>query len=135
MDAIKKWAITLKHNISALYCASRDPRVPFLAKLIIVLVVAYALSPIDLIPDFIPIIGYLDDLLLLPAGIWVAMRLIPAEVWADCHAMVTKKKPDLPVNRYAAVVIVLVWLSVLFAVTVWAWHYIKNYPGMIDMLR
>ena len=83
--AWKKWAYSLKKNTYALYLASKDPRVPTLAKIVIGVVVAYALSPIDLIPDFIPVIGYLDDLLLLPLGIWLAIRLMPQIVWKECQ--------------------------------------------------
>lgn len=73
-----------KRYSHALYLAVRDPRVPWYAKAVVVLVVGYALSPIDLIPDFIPVLGYLDDLLLLPLGIALAIRLIPADIWRDC---------------------------------------------------
>jgi len=76
----KNWAAALKEDTYALYLASRDPRVPLVAKFIVVLVVTYALSPIDLIPDFIPVLGYLDDLLLLPLGIAPAIKLMPRDV-------------------------------------------------------
>ena len=78
--AWKHWALALKEDTYALYLAARDPRVPRLGKLVVVLVVAYALSPIDLIPDFIPVLGYLDDLLLLPLGIALAIKLMPRDV-------------------------------------------------------
>jgi uncharacterized membrane protein YkvA (DUF1232 family) len=83
----KRWVDTLKSNVYALYLAARDPRVPLPAKIVIGAVVAYALSPIDLIPDFIPVIGYLDDLVLLPMGIWLAQRLVPKDVWRECQAV------------------------------------------------
>ncbi|RWX32769.1 DUF1232 domain-containing protein, partial [Rhizobium leguminosarum] len=75
----KNWAKSLKRDIVALWLAARDPRVPWHAKVVAGAVAAYALSPIDLIPDFIPILGYLDDLLILPLGIMLAIRLVPAE--------------------------------------------------------
>ena len=87
----KKWAVSLKSNTYALYLASRDTRVPICAKIMIGLVVAYALSPIDLVPDFIPVIGYLDDLLLLPLGIWLAIRLVPQEVWKECQSLALER--------------------------------------------
>lgn len=82
---------------------------PRIAKIVIGLVVGYALSPIDLIPDFIPVIGYLDDLLLLPMGIWLAIRLIPSEVWRECQTAAQHSGATLPESRRAAVVIVLIW--------------------------
>ena len=78
MERLKAWAQALKRDVVALWLAARDPRTPLAAKLLAGAVAAYALSPIDLIPDFIPVLGYLDDLLLVPAGIWLAVRLIPA---------------------------------------------------------
>ncbi|HEX5035111.1 MAG TPA: DUF1232 domain-containing protein, partial [bacterium] len=85
MESWKNKARALKANIHALYLAYRDPRVPWYAKLLILCVVGYALSPIDLIPDFIPILGYLDDLLLLPLGVLLSIKLIPPTVWAECR--------------------------------------------------
>jgi uncharacterized membrane protein YkvA (DUF1232 family) len=85
LEKIKRWAGTLRGNIKALSLARKDPRVPWAAKAVLVLVVAYALSPIDLIPDFIPVLGLLDDLILLPLGIALAIRLMPKDVWAECQ--------------------------------------------------
>lgn len=111
----------LKRNLYALYLAMRDPRVPRLPKLVIGLVVAYALSPIDLIPDFIPILGWLDDLVILPAGIWLAIRLLPAQVWEDCRAQAARGGRKLRRSLVAAVVIVLLWI--LAAVLTGAWFF------------
>ena len=83
LEPLKRWARALKRDVIALWLAARDPRVPLAAKLVAGAVAAYALSPIDLIPDFIPVLGYLDDLLIVPAGIWLALRLIPAELMAE----------------------------------------------------
>ncbi len=77
---------SVKTDIRALAIAARDPRVPWYAKAVAGVVVAYALSPVDLIPDFIPVIGYLDDVVLVPLGIRLAIRLTPEDVWADCRA-------------------------------------------------
>jgi uncharacterized membrane protein YkvA (DUF1232 family) len=104
----------LEKGSRALYLAARDPRVPWYAKAIVVLVVAYAVSPIDLIPDFIPVLGYLDDLLLLPLGIALAIRLIPAEVWQDCVARAQAQQAERGPRRWtAAAVVITTWLVVL----------------------
>jgi uncharacterized membrane protein YkvA (DUF1232 family) len=85
LENLKRWARILKSHVKALELARKDPRVPWAAKAVLVLVVAYALSPIDLIPDFIPVLGLLDDLILLPLGIALAIRLMPKDVWAECQ--------------------------------------------------
>lgn len=101
----------LKQEAFALYLAARDSRVPWAAKIVIAIVVAYALSPIDLIPDFVSVLGYLDDLILLPLGIALAIKLIPEAVWQDCKKEAqTTLSSKLPRNRTAAIVIVLLWL-------------------------
>jgi uncharacterized membrane protein YkvA (DUF1232 family) len=86
LSRLKSWAHLLRQDSHALYLAARDPRVPWYAKILAVTVAAYALSPIDLIPDFLPVLGYLDDLIIVPAGIWLVAALIPAEVMRDCRA-------------------------------------------------
>ena len=113
IEKLKAQAAALKREIFALYFAARDPRTPWYAKLVIVCIVAYALSPIDLIPDPIPILGYVDDLLLLPLGIYLALRMIPAEVLTECRAKATVTRERLPRNWWAAAVIVLLWLATL----------------------
>jgi uncharacterized membrane protein YkvA (DUF1232 family) len=120
--AWSKWAAALKNNTYALYLASKDTRVPLLAKIILGLVLAYALSPIDLIPDFIPVIGYLDDLLLLPLGIWIAIRLVPRDVWQECQASALEQASDLPCNRRAAGIIILVWILAIAGFTYLVWQ-------------
>jgi uncharacterized membrane protein YkvA (DUF1232 family) len=99
----------LKAETFALYLAARDPRTPWYAKLLVAGIVAYAFSPIDLIPDFVPVLGYLDDLILIPAGIALAIRLVPASVLADCRAQAQEiSKNGKPVSRIAGVVIVVI---------------------------
>ena len=122
----KKWAISLKKNTYALYLASKDSRVPVLAKIIIGLVVAYALSPIDLIPDFIPVLGFLDDLLLLPIGIWLAIRLIPQPVWKECQALAARRTLDMPRNRQAAIVIIVIWVLATGIFIYWLWRFVSG---------
>lgn len=118
-QSVNTWAQVLKQNTYALYLAYKDPRVPLLAKMLIGIVVAYALSPIDLIPDFIPLIGYLDDLLLLPIGVWLAIKLIPDTVWAECQRSVQQQDLKLPKNRGAAIVIVIIWLMAIIGFGLW----------------
>jgi len=113
----KQRARELRRGCQALSLAARDPRVPWYAKALVVLVAAYAVSPIDLIPDFIPVLGYVDDLLLLPLGIALAIRLIPAEVWRDCLAHAAAQAKNEPRSWAAAAVVVSIWLVVLGAVT------------------
>ena len=111
-EKIRGWARALKAEVAVVASALRDPRTPWPAKILGMFVIAYAVSPIDLIPDFIPVIGYLDDLILVPLGVWLALRLIPAPVMAECRLKAREYLAQpRPVNRLAAVVIVLVWLA------------------------
>jgi uncharacterized membrane protein YkvA (DUF1232 family) len=114
---LERWARRLKVEIYALYLAYRDPRVPWYARAFAALVVGYAFSPIDLIPDAIPILGYLDDLLIVPLGIALAIRMIPPPVLAECREE-ARNAEDRPVNRVAAVVVVTIWIA-LAASAVW----------------
>ena len=109
----KRWAGRLKSETYALYLAYRDPRVPWYAKLFAALVVGYAFSPIDLIPDPIPILGYLDDLILIPIGVAFAVRMIPEDVLSESRqeAREMVKRGERPVSGAAAVVIVVLWLT------------------------
>jgi uncharacterized membrane protein YkvA (DUF1232 family) len=117
-ERLKAWARTLKRDVVALWLAARDPRTPLAAKLVAGAVVAYALSPIDLIPDFIPVLGYLDDLLLVPAGIWLAVRLIPAELLAEFRAAASAR--ERPRSVVAAIAIAAVWV-LLAGLLGWLW--------------
>lgn len=85
LPKIKYWARALKSNTLALYLAARHPATPWYAKAMAGLVAAYALSPIDLIPDFIPVLGYLDDMIFLPLGIWLTVKMVPKAVWDECR--------------------------------------------------
>lgn len=111
---IQLWARSLKRDIVALWLAARDPRTPRLAKAVAGVTAAYALSPIDLIPDFVPILGYLDDLVIVPAGIALAIRLIPAELMTEFreHAESLRGRPR---SMTAAVVIGLIWTGIAFS--------------------
>jgi len=107
---LKQWARALKRDVVALWIAGRDRRVPWHAKAVAAAVAAYALSPIDLIPDFIPVLGYLDDLILVPLGIALAVRLIPPALMAEFRAEATRREA-LPRSRAAAAAIVALWLG------------------------
>lgn len=116
LDKLTQRAKALQNEIYALYLASRDPRAPWYAKAIIACVLAYAVSPIDLIPDFIPVLGYLDDLVLLPLGIYLALKLLPPAVLADARLHAHRKAAPLPMRRCAAWIIIGVWLIALIGV-------------------
>ena len=123
MDIVQSWkekARELKTEVYALYLAYRDPRVSWPARIFAGLVVAYAFSPIDLIPDPIPVLGYLDDLILIPAGVVLARRMIPSMVLAECRVRAREvMAAGKPVNRAAAVVIVAIWLIAAALTAVW----------------
>lgn len=106
---LKNWARALKRDVHAIYLAGRDPRVPWYAKALAVAVAGYALSPIDLIPDFIPVLGYLDDIILVPLGIVLVLKLIPPQVMAE-HRAAALAQQDRPVSRIAAFAIVCIWI-------------------------
>jgi uncharacterized membrane protein YkvA (DUF1232 family) len=109
---LKRWAKGVKAEVYALYLAYKDPRVPWYARVFAACVVGYAFSPVDLIPDPIPVLGYLDDLILVPLGIALAVRMIPPDVLAECRQKAWKATVGgKPVNRVAAVAVVAVWLS------------------------
>jgi uncharacterized membrane protein YkvA (DUF1232 family) len=114
---LKRWALGLKVEVYALYLAYKDPRVPWHARAFAAVVVAYAFSPIDLIPDPIPVLGYLDDLVIIPLGVALAIRMIPTQILAECREEACDAK-NRPVSRVAAVVVVAVWIS-LAALAVW----------------
>ena len=109
LSRLKILARGLTRDGHAIYLASRDPRVPWYAQALAIAVAAYALSPIDLIPDFIPVVGYLDDLIILPFGVWLVVSLIPEEVMVECRA-----KADAagrrPVSKAGLVTIIVLWI-------------------------
>jgi len=121
---LRDWAHALRRDSHAAWLAARDPRVPWYAKLVGLIVTGYALSPIDLIPDFIPVLGLLDDIILIPAGIWLFMRLIPPELIAE-HRAAAEMATGRPVSRTAGFVIAALWLAVLasLAWSVWSYRY------------
>jgi uncharacterized membrane protein YkvA (DUF1232 family) len=115
---MKSWARALKGDIATLWLAAHSPRVPWHAKAVAAATVAYALSPIDLIPDFIPLLGYLDDLVIVPLGIFLAVRLIPADILSDLRREAGSTE-RLPASRAGMVAIVLIWLGAAAVFALW----------------
>lgn len=116
LSRLRQRASTLKRETYALALAYRDPRTPWRAKLWAACVVAYAVSPIDLIPDFIPVLGLLDDLILLPMGIALAIRLIPAEILDECRTKAAAEMQESSSSWIAAAVVVAIWLGIALIV-------------------
>lgn len=110
MKALRAWARTLKRDVLALWLAARDPRTPWWIKGLALAVAAYAFSPVDLIPDFIPVLGYVDDLLLVPLGIWLVVRLMPADLMAELR-LAAAGYQRRPVSCIAGLVIILIWIA------------------------
>ena len=130
MSAFERWkdrVRQLKTETYAIYLAYRDPRVPWYARLLIALVVAHTFSPVDLIPDFIPVLGYLDDLVIAPLGIALAIRMIPPEVMVECRG---KAKEAIgqgrPTSWAAAAVIVTIWLLAVALVVAVVWRIVRD---------
>ena len=107
---LNAWARAVTRDVTAIYLARRDPRVPWLVKALAICVVAYAVSPIDLIPDFIPVLGYADDLVILPLGVLLVVKMMPADVMAEYRARAAATL-DAPASRMAAGVIVAIWIA------------------------
>jgi len=117
---LKARARELKGEVWALFLAARHPRTPWYAKLFVVAIVAYALSPIDLIPDFIPVLGFLDEIVLIPFAIVLAVKMVPAGVMAECRARASEHPDGSRAGRVAAVFIVLVWIALIVLAALWA---------------
>jgi uncharacterized membrane protein YkvA (DUF1232 family) len=105
----------LRVDVHALWLSARDPRVPWYAKALGLVITAYALSPIDLIPDFVPIVGLVDDLVLIPAGVWLLLKLIPEEPFAE-HRATAEVASHRPVSKSGAAIVVLLWLALLASI-------------------
>jgi uncharacterized membrane protein YkvA (DUF1232 family) len=118
-DRLRTWAREIKRDVHALYLSARDPRVPWYAKAAAIAVAAYALSPVDLIPDFIPVLGYLDDLVIVPLGILLAIRLVPSELMAEFRASAVSANGERVLGKYGAAIIVLLWIIGIALATAW----------------
>src|SRR6516165_5462277 len=110
IERTRQWARLVKRDVHAIYRVARDPRVPWYAKALALCVAGYALSPIDLIPDFVPVLGYMDDVIIVPLGILIVIKLIPPEIMAE-HRALAAAAQDRPVSRTAAIVIAVVWAA------------------------
>lgn len=125
MTDIKTWARNIKRDVHAVWLAARDPRTPLVAKVLAMIVAAYAVSPIDVIPDFIPVMGYLDDLIIVPLGIMLVVRLIPPEVMRE-HRETAAQASTHPVSRVTAGIVIAIWIvgaTVLFSQIVAAFRH------------
>jgi uncharacterized membrane protein YkvA (DUF1232 family) len=118
-DRLRGWARQIKRDVHALYLAAGDPRVPWYAKAAAIAVAAYALSPIDLIPDFIPVLGYLDDLVILPLGILLAVKLVPADLMVEFRTAAASADAERVLGKWGAAVIVLLWIVGLILAAMW----------------
>lgn len=124
LEKIQAWAKQLKRKVFVLYFAYKDHRTPWYAKLAAVCVVAYAFSPIDLIPDFIPVLGYLDDVILVPLGVWFALKLIPAKIVQECVVKAEERAgAGKPKNWFVGGLIIAIWIAGLTAAAVIAYRY------------
>ena len=123
----KTRAKRLKNEIHALYLAARDPRTPWYAKVLAAFIIGYALSPIDLIPDFIPVLGYLDDLVIVPAGIALLIRMIPAGVLEECREKAQSQPISIRRNWIAGIIIVLIWLLSIYLLFILLWGIVFRY--------
>lgn len=121
MDRLKQGARRLKRDIVALWIAARNPRTPSVAKVAAAIVAAYALSPIDLIPDFVPVLGYLDDLILVPLGVVLVLRMIPPELMAEFRQS-AEAQAARPISRTGAAVIVVLWVVLAIASGLLVWR-------------
>lgn len=120
IEKLKSRAKLLKRDAYALYIAARDPRVPWYAKVFLGVVVAHTFSPIDLIPDFVPVLGYLDDLIITPLGIALALKMIPAEVMTEARRQSEElMRQGKPISRAGAVLVIAVWLVILVIMVWW----------------
>ncbi|SHI41688.1 Uncharacterized membrane protein YkvA, DUF1232 family [Roseomonas rosea] len=120
LGRIKDWARALRRDVHALFLVARDPRTPWRAKALALAIAAYALSPIDLIPDFIPVLGYLDEVILLPLAIALAIRMIPPAVMEE-HRATARVAAERPVSRAGAALIMALWLAALILPVLWLW--------------
>jgi len=134
LAALKARARALKADAVALYYAARHPRTPWYAKVFVVAIVAYALSPIDLIPDFIPVLGFVDEIILLPFAIALAVKMIPPDVMAECRVRASQQLLRASrIGRIGAAVIVLFWLALIVLAAMWA-HSIFAYESKRELL-
>lgn len=124
LSSLGGWAKELKQQTLVAYFAARDPRTPWLARGLAFLVAAYALSPIDLIPDFIPVLGYLDDLVIVPLGVLLVLKLVPPEVTRSAREQALAAV-ETPVSRASAAIVVAIWVAIASVFGLWAWQSVR----------
>jgi uncharacterized membrane protein YkvA (DUF1232 family) len=117
---VRQWARLIKRDVMALWIAARDPRTPLAAKVVAVVIAAYALSPIDLIPDFVPVLGYLDDIIFVPLGIMLAVRLIPVALLEEFRGRAAELA-ERPASRVGLAIIFAIWIAAAGLLLWWAW--------------
>ena len=125
MPHLRTWATELKKQTLVVYFAARDPRTPWPARLLALGIAAYALSPIDLIPDFIPVLGYLDDLIIVPLGLTLVLRLIPGEVLAASQSRAAEAAAR-PTSQAMATIIVAIWVIAIGVLGLWVWRSVHS---------
>ncbi len=123
--SLRKWAQAFKRQTLVVYFAARDPRTPWLVRLLALSIAAYALSPIDLIPDFIPVLGYLDDLILVPLGLMLVLRLVPHDVMLAAREKAAVAA-DRPVGRAMVAAIVAIWAMAIGGLGWWMWQAMRT---------
>jgi uncharacterized membrane protein YkvA (DUF1232 family) len=126
LERAKDWARSIRRDVLALWYAARDSRVPWYAKAVAAFAVAYALSPIDLIPDFVPILGYADDLVIVPLAIMLAVKLIPATLMEEFRERASAL-PSQPRSYAGALLVALIWIAVTVAIAVWLWPSMRTF--------
>lgn len=124
LDRAREWARSIKRDVVALWLAARDPRVPWYAKAVAAAVAAYTLSPVDLIPDFVPVLGYLDDLIIVPLGIMLAVKLIPPAIMADLRAKAVQERK--PRSTAGLLAVIAIWVAAILAAVWAAWQYARH---------
>lgn len=124
LERARRWARSIKRDVVAVWLAARDARTPLLAKVVAAAVAAYALSPVDLIPDFIPVLGYFDDLLIVPLGIMLAVKLVPPDLMGE-YRQAAAERSGKPVSRAGLIIVAGLWLAMTFLLALlvmqWFW--------------
>jgi uncharacterized membrane protein YkvA (DUF1232 family) len=129
MLGVPEWARRLLSDVVTLWFCARHPRSPLIVKILAGLIVAYALSPIDLIPDFIPVLGLLDEAVLIPAGVWLVLKFVPPDVLLECRGQAARwigERKQKPRSRLGAVLVISTWLATLSLVSWLAWRWLSN---------
>jgi uncharacterized membrane protein YkvA (DUF1232 family) len=125
-ERLRGWARRIKRDVHALYLAAGDPRVPWYAKAAAIAVAAYALSPLDLIPDFIPVLGYLDDFLIVPLGILLAVKLVPADLMVEFRTAAANAAGERLLARWGTAIVVVLWIVGALGAAAWTWSLLQG---------